>query len=585
MNGSYTCTTQNNRTLTPETLSTTLSLHPTNWNMSTKDQQRKPRAQQRGANKKLRNKNKASKPPQKPQPSTTKRAMAMSRRPPIRSEPYVSKLSNQPNKMVLGFTLPHMFPTPRLSTIYNDFPTATASPFLVRNLDWTSPSPSTTRSIPPGQFVAAVCRNPLASVVQYYEYPENMVSEYNFWFASPYNGSPFSERFVYEVNMPTATGFPFDLNLQTGIDPEYLQDNRWGDNLYSHPHGYYYYAVDAAGRKGFYVSNPDTRLELISKHYTSPSDAVGTALFRVLYWNNSVWDRTANVIRMDVNDPIDTHATLTFDKPGYYAVECEFSLHVLTSNQQAFEYAVSLWATGNQWGFSPMSYVENVQSSIGGIRVPAVSIMLTQRSAVLSEGGQICGCQLKNGESWESPIISGDPYSELSSRSTAWFGNLKHGIYGFLKPSTQVEFDLQRCFEVEDGEVVGYHNPIQPIGSWLMVCAHAPPFTVPNSYPGGLAYLTVNYGVEFVTDNIWFSQFISESTSREFEQALEILKSTTQWHENPMHFRDLVRSAMSAGRTALKLAPSIAKIVGTLVPGVAPSTAVVNALASLGRAL
>jgi len=500
-------------------------------------------------------------------------------------EPYVAKLTTQPNRMVLGFTLPHMFPTPRLSTIYNDFPTATASPFLIRNVDWTTPSGSTTRAVPKGQFVAAVCRNPLASVVQNYEYPEGMVSEYNLWFAAPYSGSPFTNRFSYEVNMPTTAIIPFDINLQTGVDPEYLQDNQWGDNTYSHPHGYYYYAVDAAGRKGFYVSNHDTRLEIKQKHYTSASDATGTALFRVLYWNNSVWDRTSNVIRMDVNDPIDTQVTLVFDKPGYYAIECEYSLKIFTTAQQIFEYEIMLWATGNQWGFSPMSYIEDVQSSIGGIRVPAISIMLTQRSAVLSQGGQICGCQLKNGESWESPIASGNPYSELASRSTSWFGTLQQGIYGFLKPTSQPEFDIQRSFEVEDGEVVGYHNPINPVGSWLMICASAPPFTVPDSFPGGLAYLTVNYGIEFVTDNIWFSQFIADSTAQEFERALEILKNTQQWHENPMHLRDLVRSAMSAGRTALKLAPSIAKIVGTLVPGVAPSAAVVNALTTLGRAI
>lgn len=553
--------------------------------MSTKDQP-KGQGRRQGKQKNKQSANHKNKTNRRPPTSTTKPATARPARGHNKMvEPYVAKLSRQPNRMVLGFSLPHMFPTPRLSTIYNDFPTATASPFLVRNIDWTSPSPSTTRAIPKGQFVAAVSRNPLASVVQYNEYPENMVSEYNLWFAAPYSGSPFTNRFAYEVNMPTSTGYPFDVTLQAGVDPEYLQDNRWGDATYSHPHGYYYYAVDAAGRKGFYVSNHDTRIEIISKHYTSATDATGDALFRVLYWNNSVWDRTSNVIRMDITDPIDTHATIVFDKPGYYAIEVEFSLHVLTSSQQIFEYEIMLWAVGNQWGFSPINYVEEVQSSIGGIRVPAVSIMLTQRSALLSKGGQVCGCQLKNGESWESPILGGNPFSELASRSTAWYGNLEEGIYGFLKPSSQPEFDIQRAFEVDDGEVVGYHNPINPVGSWLMVCADAPPFTMPDSYPGGLAYLTVNYGVEFVTDNIWFAQFVSDSNSQEFDKALEILKGTPQWHENPMHFRDLVRSAMSAGRTALKLAPSIAKLVGAFAPGVAPSAAVVNALASLGRAI
>lgn len=114
---------------------------------------------------------------------------------------------------VLGMTLPHVFSTPRLSTVYADVPTAVANPFLLQNVDWSNPNPSAERMIPKGQFYMAISRSPLQALVRFYEYLENELSYYRFYFATPSQTTTFSGTYRFDVNQPGGVSFPYDVNL------------------------------------------------------------------------------------------------------------------------------------------------------------------------------------------------------------------------------------------------------------------------------------------------------------------------------------------------------------------------------------
>lgn len=487
------------------------------------------------------------------------------------------------NAAVLGMTLPHAFPTPRLSTVYADVPTAVASPFLLESVDWTSPGATTDRMIPKGSFFMAASRAPLQALVRHLEYPDGQESSYRFNFATPSQPTPFYNRFQMEINQSGVISFPYDLNLSDTIDPQYLDDAKDGIAGFSHPHGIKYYAVDAGGRKGFWVSNANSLLRITNEHYVSPSDMVGTAIFRLSQWDGSTWQRTGDIKRMDLSLSPGSVDDFPIPRPGYWALDIEAVCEAQTIAAQVLEYTIELVGKGPQFGFLPIPKIGSVEASVQSIRTTAVSLMLTQRAAVLSQGGQVTGVQLPSSESWYSSLGSDDPFDTLSNYTGAVTLTLENGMYGFLKPASQPEFDFATPFQIVDEEVSSYVNPIEPHGSWIVIVANVALFT--GSYAGGLCHLTASYGVEFVTDNIWFSSIPSSLPPDAFTKALVELKNTQQWHENPLHFKELIRSAMSAGKTALKLAPSIGKLVSQFMPGVNPSIALLESLAKLGHAL
>lgn len=485
---------------------------------------------------------------------------------------------------VLGMTLPHAFATPRLSTVYADVPTAIANPFLLESVDWSTPSEAVDRMIPKGTFYMAASRSPLQALIRFHEYLVNQVSQYRFNFATPEDPQTnFTDTFSFEINLPTGALFPYDITVNDTCDPQFLVDDHWQDPLYSHPHGYRYYTVDANGRKGFWVSNSNSQLLFEVLSTNDPLTMEGDTIFRLSKWDGSTWARTGYITRVDFALGPGSVNFLNIPNPGYWSLDVEFAGRALDATAQFLKFGIRLQGVGPQFGISTMPKLENVESSVQSMRTTAVSLMLTQRAPFLTQGGQVTGVQLPSGEPWYAALGAADPFDELSNYTSAVTRTLDTGIYGFLKPASQPEFNFFSPYEIIDGEVVGYINPIEPPGSWLVVVANV--VLVTGSYAGGLAHLTASYGVEFVTDNIWFSSLPSTISPDAFTKALMELKNTQQWHENPMHFKELLRSAMSAGKTALRMAPTIAKMVSQFIPGVNPSVAVMDALSKLGHAL
>lgn len=532
---------------------------------------------------------KAKQKQQQPQQTPQKVIVESARVMPIRPKSMIAtkilpQMGGALSNTVLGMTLPHAFSTPRLSTVYADVPTAIANPFLVENVDWTSPSDTTHRMIPKGTFFMAASRSPLQALVRFYEYPPAQESAYLFQFPTPDNDNyNFYDRYVFEVNQPTGLSFPYDVSVSDTVDPHYFTDVHWTQSGFSHPHGYRYFTVDANGRKGFWVNNDNSYLSFEVQHYVSASDMSGDVMFRLSKWDGSTWARTGVLVRVDLSLSVGSVVNLVIPSSGYWAIDAEIEARALTTAAQVCEYTIKLHGIGPQFGYNTLPKIENVESSIQSMRTTALSLMLTQRAPVMAQGGQVTGVQLPSGEAWHSTLGSDDPFDELSNYTGAITKTLDTGIYGFLKPASQPEFDFFSPFEILDGDVVGYKNPIEPPGSWIVVCANVSLFT--GSYAGGLCHLTASYGIEFVTDNIWFSSLPSSIPPDAFTKALMELKATQQWHENPMHFKELLRAAMTAGKNALKMAPTIAKIVGQFMPGVNPSVAVVEALSKLGHAL
>lgn len=506
-----------------------------------------------------------------------------------------ARQENPANRITLGFTLPHLFPTPRQATAFNADPTAIANPFTLVPATWNNAkhsnvTPPSNLLVSDGQYMAGASRAPLQAQVEWKVYADDQSSQYDAYFVDESNPGEFTSRdYAWLVFS--------DSNVETSLegysDPHFMKLNDAESDV--NPHGQYYYNVDAAGRKGFWHDGSISagyrsvvKIEVFQAQTAiSPG---GHMSFFLDKWDGSGWRPTPMLVeRMDIAGNTDE---IEIGEYGYYSLRWSFTGKATGWGKSQCPFSWSIVHYGSGFGFSPIPRFDTVATSLSDVRVPAVSIMLTQNSTVLTKGGSVTGVQLPPTEPWFSGFKDGDPYSTISKLRGAYSDVLEKGIYGFMCPNDTPELGIQQPVYLDGETIVGYFNPIKPVGGWILVAALVTAdgtstggdFTT-TQYPGGSAYLTTTHGVEFVTNNIWFSSGVPSYRADTYLRAVEALKTQVQWHENPLHIKDLFRSALGAGKKVVKMAPSILKMLSLLAPELAPAAAVSSAIETIAHAV
>jgi hypothetical protein len=496
----------------------------------------------------------------------------------------ISKKLSDP--ITLGLSLPHLFPTPRFSDQFTSGATAIANPFAVDSKNWSQPN-TIYNAIPKGSFYAATSRSVLSNLVEWKNLPSDD-SIYDCYF--PYNplaqlsGGNFDKSMF--ITCPATLA---DMNESiVAINPHYAVSRQWAQPGYNSIHGYTYYNVDANARKGTWLeAGENTNVVFGTSVAMALTSITARAVsIRPYLWNGDTWTPLNATAAFDPGTLNSTIAYVPVTS-GYYAFDAV--VQVTSSaviNSLFFRMTMVVNHRGSGFGFSPMPHVEEMALNIDGLRASAISIMLSPHPSVLNLGGEVAGVQLPPNEQWNS-IFEGtgvSPIDTIANLNGSYTGKLKDGIYGFLKPTSTDDFQMVEPFILLDDEISGYRNPLQPAGGWLVIAATVPA-TSTNVYAGALAYLTIAHGVEYRTTNVWLSVANSNASPRVFSDAIYTLRDVAQWHENPWHIKDIFKSVMSAGKTALKVAPTIAELVSAFIPGMAPSKAILASLSALGHAL
>lgn len=339
------------------------------------------------------------------------------------------------------------------------------------------------------------------------------------------------------------------------------------------PHGERLFAVDIGEHKAVWQDGtPDrpVRIDLILRTVGPPgAEAVRLVVWK---WEETTWYQvgTASAAAGWTDGSVLTVNVTT-------AGHLRFTVEAPTGNM--FDFGCSLELTGNGGVFatSPLPQWETMEASVDSIRVSAASVMLTPNAPKLYTGGQWAGIQLPNGKSWHSPCEGGNPYSEISSDQNSTTKPFDNGLYGFLKPCDPADFALQEPVIERDGIVIGYRNPVHPPGGWLVAVVMVS--RVENSYPGGLAHLTVCYACEFQTLSPWFEVSPPTVDVAAFDKAMRLTCKMAQWHCNSFHIGDILKFIYSGARKVLSAGPSIAAAVSTIAPEFAPIANLVGSVA------
>jgi len=460
------------------------------------------------------------------------------------------------------FAMPHFAPTVRLSTGYTGVATAVSSPFAIQQLDWSDPDSSADNPVPAGQTFVAVSRSPLTAQIQWVT--NKAGAEYTY----------LAKYTQYSVSrVPTGLGEILTLT-HLPRTPTYLQVQRWDfDETFTFAlHGPLFYPVDIDATKATWLdgnstSNVMVRVTLIT---ATNKEAIrfGAQLYDGLQWVDLSY--TSSSPAWPDNDEL----TLELNTRGYhrfYLLNEDGDLNLGLTTR--FEFT----GHASAFSFKPLPQWESVEAAVDTIRVSGVSLMVTPNAPALYRGGQCTGLQLPNDRNWFYPCETGDPYSTLSSDQNATTMDFQNGIYGFLKPTDPEDLRLLEPLVTRNEIVVGYRNPVNPPGGWLVAVAKVS--KVDAAYPGGLAHVTTCFATEFQTVSPWFEVSPPTITVAQFEQGLQISTRMPQWHTNSFHIGDILKFVYSGAKKVLGAAPAIANVVSAIAPEASPIASFIGNIA------
>jgi len=441
-------------------------------------------------------------------------------------------------RILSSLTLPKESAPVRVGSAYGSDPTATAKLFRRLNAIW--PTGELASDIPINDTAAFFFRDALRAMVYNYGIETSDQSSYIGNCELIINNTP-------STAYPRYTG-PLAVDLS---------------NSTIAPHGEFLYA-GRNGRtdplRGFLCSAGSTiNITVPATTALLPATHI---LITVRKFEADVW-----VEQNVYSTPATTGGVYAFSVAvtGYYAFDA--SVDVFGTGTPAvmsltFQSFMSGTGMSSMWAQLPLPNLEDVLPVVKAFRVTSVSGMLTNTASPLNRQGQLVGMQLPK----ETNFLDYLDFDDVSGLAKSETLNVVNGMYGFLKPTSEDDFEMQ-VFQYSSGTSdvpVDYVFEIIPQSDFLNIHAQV------NIQGGQQAYWTPAYNVEYESVSQWSELRVSEAKEADLMIALSLLPSVPQWHENDFHFSDIWDWIKDTASTVWDGVKEVASVVGPVVGAVAP---------------
>lgn len=243
------------------------------------------------------------------------------------------------------------------------------------------------------------------------------------------------------------------------------------------------------------------------------------------------------------------------DPQGYYALRCN---NEGAANMVMKINDIAIGGSGCVMSHLPLPDLEKNLARETGVRVTALSMMYSNTSAVLELGGNISGYQFGPKDDWLD-LLTNDVATLIHTKRGSTTIDIRRGLHGYLKPTQPRDFELLSCTELDDlGNLVDSFYSLDNRGAFLAFALTVPAGTFANQ-----GYFTFRYGIEYLTSDTWASIASSEMPDEVFKEALGKLKTLDQFHENPLHIKELWAKIKSGAKKVIgfisRNGPSIIK--------------------------
>jgi len=437
-------------------------------------------------------------------------------------------------------------PTVRWASVYEADQTAIASPYAEVDQAWPSGTTSTTsRALNPDEMMIVKRRDPSCSTIEYDVNTSGDTAQYNFTFVNNENGGTTAPVLQWkplligeaEVEPPVAC-----LQIAAG--------QNWSPDGPTSPVGRHQQMKSA-----FWQDN-GTVLNVALAGLTS-----GQTVECIQYFlQNNEWIK-AGVITLSVGSPI---ASLSPPNgQGYYTV----TFHQTAGSTEVINSSITMNLTisGSRFAHKPMKSVLQAGASLGPIRSIGSAVQYTNTTAPNFATGSVIGVQVPNSTQWFTltsfAVIGGLDKAKLQQFDA------KKGIYGFIRPSDQKDFDYYDSDFMFDGlgNLVKLSFSIVPKSPIIIL------FVKGGEGATSQSGKWISYdAIEFLTTNQLYNLASPLNEPEEFQAAVSATKKIAQFHENPLHLKEIGGAIAKVAELIMKYGPMVmqgAETIGSMIGG------------------
>lgn len=254
-------------------------------------------------------------------------------------------------------------------------------------------------------------------------------------------------------------------------------------------------------------------------------------------------------------------AAITVD--GYY----RFAM-VTSADDTVCSVGLILTGTYDLWAFKPLPQLDVHMTLLGQCRVNSASLMFSPDASVLNQNGFIAAAQypMETCLTELTASFSTDPTDTVTMQNSMNFGkfSMRQGCFAYHRPSSSVELAMTDVVSVEGWKYSVRNNPMAPPGGWLVMALAGQPGVDVN--PGCFGHVTTCAHLEYSTTSEWIIQASNNETTADTMAAIDALRHVPQFHENPLHFTDILRSVKRGFAKALVNLPRIIDFASIFTP-------------------
>jgi hypothetical protein len=435
----------------------------------------------------------------------------------------------------------------RWGSKYNEQPTATANLFSRPNVGFAKGGTLAANSVmPTTDCMGLVTRIAECGAILYDQNTSAQTFKYNFTFKGGAAADVLTYDVIGKLQLDDLSFKPLPI-IQGTSDPSMTYE----------PHGHTMYA-------GAHPSKPDVRFVWLNASdllkFTWTNNSAGTSAVRWQVWKcDSEGDPVANTVATSAGIGAGLNITVTAVNAtysGYYGITLG-----CTTAQDSTISAINI--TGGQACFCHRAipgYAANILK-IDATRIIGASIMATNNASITGMQGKLIGVQLPKDTNWMDFV--GD-FDKVSTQAQAVQMSAYNGIYGYLKPSHESDFEFKVYHETNGTVVTDSFWPILYQSDSLLVYLQV------TSTEGQDFYWTTSYALEYKTNDQFPSLGVSSTSEAANDRALEQIKVMQQWFENPLHVAKIMqqlRGGLKKVSSGIQTAvPMVGRAVGKYGP-------------------
>jgi len=216
--------------------------------------------------------------------------------------------------------------------------------------------------------------------------------------------------------------------------------------------------------------------------------------------------------------------------------------------------------------------------------VPNRALLFTNTTPEIALGGLIVGMQLPVGIHWAQTLSSAgalqsfltDSQNSAFTAASSLAGSVRmqanKGMFGFAKPSSETDLDLRNDFAVLLNTVSDSWRRIVPLSPVVLISVRLP------VQLGSLiaAEWRAFHNIQYSTSDLWRTTIRPSADWLGYQAGLALVRSATQFSENPSHAVNMMNEAQNLARglgktirvtanEVSKTAPVVRKAIGSLV--------------------